>query len=89
MKTHLDLSKAAIYEQLAEEAIELAHAAQKTARILRGENPTSVTIEFVRHSLTEEYSDVVNVAKLIELSVDQDLIREKNRRWIDRLNNKG
>lgn len=86
MKTPLDLSKAAIYEQLAEEAIELAHAAQKMARKLRDENPTPVMIDYISKSLSEEYSDVVNVANFLNLCSDPDLIREKNRRWIERLN---
>lgn len=86
MKTPLDLSKAAMYEQFAEEAIELAHAAQKMARILRAENPTPVTREFVEHSIYEEFNDVLNVANFIGLAPDGELQREKNRRWIERLN---
>lgn len=35
----------AMHEQLAEEATELAKEALKMARILRGENPTPVTME--------------------------------------------
>ncbi len=86
MKTPLDLSKASIYEQLAEEAIELAHAAQKMARKLRDENPTPVMIDYISKALSEEYSDVINVADFLDLHADSDLIREKNRRWIERLN---
>ena len=37
------LTKAAVLEQMSEEAAELAQAALKYARILRGENPTPVT----------------------------------------------
>lgn len=39
------IGKAAMLEQLAEEAAELAQAALKCARIERGENPTPVTME--------------------------------------------
>lgn len=39
------IGEPAMYEMLAEEATELAHAAQKMARILRGEKPTPVTEE--------------------------------------------
>lgn len=86
MKTPLDLSEAAIYDQLAEEAVELAHACQKMARKLRGENPTPVTEDFIRHSIHEEFTDVINTANYLGLAFDRDLAREKNRRWIERLN---
>lgn len=86
MKTPLDLPKAAIYEQLAEEATELAQAALKTARILRGENPTPVTIEVAESNVVEEYSDLMNVIKLFGIIENKDLQREKMRRWIERLN---
>lgn len=86
MKTPLDLPEAALYEQLAEEAIELAHAAQKMARKLRKENPTPVTEQFIRHNLHEEFNDVLNTAEFCGLCKDLELIREKNRRWIERLN---
>lgn len=45
-------------EQLAEEAAELSQAALKLARVLRGENPTTVTRKEARKHLTEEYTDV-------------------------------
>lgn len=86
MKTPLDLSKAAIYEQLAEEADELCHAAQKMARKLRGENPTPVTFEYIERSLHEEYNDVLNCINILGLAPDGELQREKMRRWIERLN---
>ena len=86
MRTPSDLSRAALYEQLAEEAIELAHAAQKMARKLRAENPTPVTEEFIRHSIHEEFNDVLSCAQTLGLEDDQDLRREKMRRWIERLN---
>lgn len=86
MKTPLDLSKASIYEQLAEEAVELAHAAQKMSRILRDENPTPLTLEFVEHSVFEEFNDILLVADLIGLCPDQEFQRGKLTRWINRLN---
>lgn len=86
MKTPLDLPKAAIYEQLAEEADELAHAALKMARKLRGENPTPLTEDFIASKIHEEYNDVLNCVNLIGLSPDHELQREKMRRWIERLN---
>lgn len=86
MKTPLDLSKPCIYDQLAEEATELAQAAIKMSRILRGENPAPVTPEFVEHMIIEEYSDVLNIIDLLGIIDDKDLRREKMRRWIARLN---
>lgn len=40
-----EIGEAACLEQLAEEAAELAQAALKMARIIRGENPTPLTKE--------------------------------------------
>lgn len=44
----------ALLEQLAEEAAELAQAALKYARILRGENPTPVNVYKAHANLIEE-----------------------------------
>lgn len=52
------IGEAAVYEQLAEEAAELAQAASKCARILRNENPTPVTWTEAHANLIEEYTDV-------------------------------
>ena len=79
------LSEAALYEQLAEEAAELAHAASKCARILRGENPTPVAEKDARERVIEELSDVAHVARVIELEVDAGQIYQKNMRWFARL----
>lgn len=54
----------ATYEQLAEECNELAKAALKYARILRGENPTPVTRTEAMEAISEEWSDVYQVAHL-------------------------
>ena len=48
------IGEAATYELLAEECIELAHAALKMARVKRGENPTPATEEKVKKSIVEE-----------------------------------
>ena len=56
-----DIPKADLYEQLAEEAAELAQAANKMARVLRGTNPTPKSEEDARKDLIEEYTDVVSV----------------------------
>lgn len=86
MKTPLDLSKACLYDQLAEEATELAQAAIKMARILRAENPSPVTPEYAEQTVTEEYNDLMNVIHLLGYPEDKDMQREKMRRWIERLN---
>ena len=52
----------ATLELLAEESTELAQAALKTARVLRGENPTPVTLEEARDHLAEELADVLIVS---------------------------
>ena len=79
------LSEAALYEQLAEECCELAHACQKKARFLRGENPTPLTINDIDEMVDEEYTDVFLVTTLLGLSVDSCNYYKKIDRWADRL----
>ena len=57
----LHSSPASRYEMLAEEATELAHAAQKYARIVRGEQPVSEKLDPVEafENLKEEIADVL------------------------------
>ena len=76
---------AALYEQLAEEAAELAQAALKYARVLRNENPTPISRKDAELFVIEEYTDVLNVAELLEIEPNQYLQAHKMRRWIDRL----
>ena len=54
-------SPASRYEMLAEEATELAHAAQKCARVMRGEQPVSEDLGPVEifENLKEEIADVL------------------------------
>lgn len=49
------------YEMLAEEATELAHAAQKCARMMRGEQPVSEKLDLIEvlENLKEEIADVL------------------------------
>lgn len=92
-------TKASQYEQVAEEAIELAHVAQKIARILRGEQPVAegVTFESEFEKFIEEYADVelaVFVTETIDgghNDVDQkflDIFDEKLLRWYKRVKEK-
>ena len=76
---------AALYEQLAEEAAELAQAALKMARVLRDENPTPISRKDAELLVVEEYGDVLNVAELLEIEPNTYLQAHKMRRWIDRL----
>ena len=77
----------AVYEQLAEEATELAQAALKYARILRGENPCGTSEEEAWANLVEELTDLKVVADVLDLEreVDMDRYDEKVHRWVKRI----
>lgn len=79
------IGKAALLEQLAEEATELAQAALKQARILRRENPTPITEQEAQLNITEEFTDVIHCARELELDIDESQILYKSKRWIDRI----
>jgi hypothetical protein len=79
------VSEAALYEQLAEECVELAHAALKLARIKRGENPTPVSAEEAMRAVMEEYTDVRLVAYVLEMGLDIEMFKSKLLRWYERL----
>lgn len=75
-----------LYEQLAEEASELAQAANKMARTMRGNNPTPKTEMEAYHDVIEEYSDVVNVAEnILDIRPDFAICNYKLLRWNKRL----
>lgn len=80
-----NIGAAALYEQLAEEASELAQAALKASRILRGNNPTPVKPAEARDNLIEEYTDVCLVAKLLGLNTDEVQSVRKKQRWVNRI----
>ena len=73
------------YEQLAEECSELAHAALKVARVFRNENPTPVKTEDAIRAVFEEFTDVITVAEVIGLNVDELMKEGKLERWRRRL----
>ena len=75
-----------LLDQLAEEATELAHAALKASRIMRGENPTPVNIREAESKLIEEWTDLCLVADVIGLNLDEDIYDAKLNRWTARLN---
>lgn len=74
------IPEAAQYEQLAEECAELAHAALKAARILRGENPTPRGFDEVMANLREEYADVKTACDVLGLTPDYTIMGAKLRR---------
>lgn len=75
------IGEAATYELLAEECIELAHAALKMARVKRGENPTLATEEKVKKSIVEEWMDVNICAEDLDLPLNLDIYEEKTERF--------
>lgn len=79
------LSVAALYEQLAEEASELAQAALKLSRIHRDENPTPISRFEAVDNLKEEFTDLLLVSDILGLTPDEALKEEKAYRWAGRL----
>ena len=79
------IGKPALLEQLAEECSELAKAALKQARILRGENPTPVTEQEAYNDVIEEYTDVIQCGIELDLSIDHTQLVYKEKRWNDRI----
>lgn len=80
------IGEPAMLEQLAEECTELAKAALKEARILRGENPTSsdLTLEKAKNAVTEEYTDVVQCVYELGIGVDLTQMNKKHERFLQR-----
>ena len=78
------IGKPAMLEAMGEESAELAQAALKYARVLRGENPTPVTEEEALKNLIEEYTDVVTCARELSLNVDESIIDKKQKRFLER-----
>lgn len=80
-----NVPKAALHEALAEECSELTQAALKASRKERGDNPTPMSVSEVKMGLTEEVSDVLLCLEVLGLTADQDVMREKLERWVNRL----
>lgn len=92
MKIIEEIGEAAMLEQLAEECTELAEectelakAALKMARIIRKENPTPVTEKDAIANIREEYTDVVQCAGELSLTVDEEQMARKHERWEKRV----
>jgi NTP pyrophosphatase (non-canonical NTP hydrolase) len=75
--------------QLAEEAIELAHAALKFRRATGEMNPTPVTPEDAYAAVMEELADVTLLVRILALdrrpAEVEEICRRKLFRWRDRL----
>ena len=86
IKSHV--SEADKYDQLAEEAAELAQAASKMARVIRGSNPTpNGKIEAMK-DLIEEYTDVFLIANdILDLAPNVLTRISKLNRWRGRIGN--
>lgn len=79
----------AMLEQLAEESAELSHAALKTARILRNENPTPINYKDAVDHLNEEFTDVFQCAQELNLQIDSKQMHDKNKRFLKRVEEMG
>lgn len=84
----------ATLEQLAEECAELGQASLKLARVLRGENPTPISVVQATERLGEEAADVRVCLEVLRLKFPVSLNTEgveqaKLNRWLERLENSG
>ncbi len=86
------LSAAELLAQLAEECMELGHAALKLRRVMSGENPTPTPPGEACEKVSEEIADVILVLKVLGYDYDSPFYHEsmssKAKRWISRLNDK-
>lgn len=80
-----NISEPAMYEQLAEEAAEVTHAALKLARIIRGENPTPKEYPEAFLELIEELTDLKTCMDILNLSTDDMYEASKINRTVKRL----
>lgn len=80
------IGEPAMYEQLAEECIELAHACLKKARFLRGENPTPRSLADINLNITEEWTDVCMCTCELNIGISTEIWENKAARFLDRWN---
>ena len=77
--------------QLAEEAVELSHAALKVRRVYDGRNPTPVSRNEAHAKLYEEIADVLNCLRVLGYSTNvadyQHTMDQKMDRWAGRIYN--
>lgn len=92
MKILDEIGEPAVLEQLAEECTELAHAALKLSRKLRGESPTPASEDMIRQDIMEEMADVQVCITVLSAGVpwvDEQYIKivmgQKLQRWQQRI----
>ena len=92
MKIVEEIGVPALFEQTAEECVELAHVCMKLARKLRQENPTPIDIPDIMSKFDEETADVMlclNILRHAGLLADVEymdkIMHRKELRWIERL----
>lgn len=92
-----NVSREELLAQLAEECMELGHAAMKLRRVISGTNPTPVTADDAEDSVREEIADVLVVVNLLEawnlvettdMEIDH-MMEMKQARWARRLRKAG
>ena len=86
------MAPAALFGQLAEEAVEVAHAAMKMQRILEGTNPTPVTEKEAMGCCLEEICDLFNALEVLKLDVNlkyEGIRKKKMARWVERIRKGG
>lgn len=83
----INVKERALYEGLAEEAAEAAHAALKVIRAVLGENPTPVTEREAMKKLREEVSDFCMYAYLLGMLPTEREVKTnaKWKRFADRI----
>lgn len=79
------MSSPALFEQLAEECVELAKVSLKIARVLRNENPTPASIVNICGDFVEELTDVNLVCDTLHVFPNIDIYKKKTNRWYKRL----
>lgn len=76
---------ASLLDQLAEELGEMQHHVIKAARAYREDNPTPASVDEEMEKVYEEYGDVLNLIRILNLRCYPFEMREKMIRWQDRI----
>lgn len=87
-----EVPEAELLAQLAEEAVELAHAALKLRRTLGTKNPTPITYREAQRNIEEEIADVFLLLDVVGLSPQRagiiNIQHGKLDRWVRRLHDR-
>lgn len=84
---NVNLPEADIYDQLAEECIEMAHACHKMSRYIRETNPTPLTEDEIYSQLDEELTDIYVCLDALSVrpEINEELAVTKAERWANRI----